>query len=172
MNLQSTDFELFDVPARFAQDPARLDTRWKELQRQLHPDKFVREGAAAQRVAAQWSARVNEAYGRLKDPLKRAAYLCELNGAPIEAESNTAMPPAFLMQQMAWREALDEAHHADAVAALKHEVHAARDDALKQLQTLLDERADYPAGAKQVRVLMFIDRFAGDIRRRSESLDP
>ena len=57
----------------------------------------------------QWAVRVNEAYQRLKDPLKRAAYLCERRGAPIDAESNTAMPRDFLMQQMAWREALDEA---------------------------------------------------------------
>ena len=57
----------------------------------------------------QWAVRVNEAYQRLKDPLKRAAYLCELDGAPIDAENNTAMPADFLMQQMEWREALDDA---------------------------------------------------------------
>ena len=71
---------------------AALDARWRALQSEVHPDKFAIEGASAQRVAMQWAVRVNEAYGRLKDPVKRAAYLCELNGAPIEAESNTAMP--------------------------------------------------------------------------------
>ncbi|WP_163768973.1 Fe-S protein assembly co-chaperone HscB, partial [Providencia stuartii] len=76
---------------------------------EVHPDRFASEGAAAQRVAMQWAMRVNEGYQRLKDPLKRAAYLCELRGAPVQAENNTAMPPAFLMQQMAWREALDDA---------------------------------------------------------------
>ena len=75
----------------------------------MHPDRFAAEGAAAQRVAMQWAVRVNEAYQRLKDPLKRAAYLCELHGAPIDAENNTAMPRDFLMQQMEWREALDDA---------------------------------------------------------------
>ena len=109
MNLQSDDFELFGVPRRFAQERAALDLRWKDLQREAHPDRFAAQGAAAQRVAMQWSVRINEAYQRLKDPLKRAAYLCELHGAPIRAEDNTAMPAAFLMQQMQWREALDEA---------------------------------------------------------------
>ena len=109
MNLASTDFELFDIAPRFALDAAALDTRWRALQTEVHPDRFAAEGAAAQRIAMQWAVRVNEAYKRLKNPLQRAAYLCELNGAPIEAENNTAMPGAFLMQQMAWRESLDDA---------------------------------------------------------------
>src|SRR5512133_2023618 len=109
MNLQSNDFELFGLAPQFAQDRATVDARWKDLQRQVHPDKFAAQGASAQRVALQWSVRINEAYQRLKDPLKRAAYLCELRGAPIEAENNTAMPAEFLMEQMEWREALEEA---------------------------------------------------------------
>ena len=95
MNLQSDDFELFGLVQRFVQDRAAIDTRWKELQREAHPDKFAAQGAAAQRVAMQWSVRINEAYQRLKDPMRRAAYLCELHGAPIRAEDNTAMPPPF-----------------------------------------------------------------------------
>lgn len=67
MNLNDTDFELFAVPAAFAQDRAAIDTRWKELQREAHPDRFAAQGAAAQRVAMQWSVRINEAYQRLKD---------------------------------------------------------------------------------------------------------
>src|SRR6478735_10700292 len=109
MNLNDTDFELFAVPATFAQDRAALDARWKELQREAHPDRFAAQGAAAQRVAMQWSVRINEAYQRLKDPLRRAALLCELRGAPIDAERNTAMPSEFLIEQMEWREALDDA---------------------------------------------------------------
>ena len=103
MNLQSTDFELFAIPMRFAQDRAKIDARWKELQREAHPDKFAAQGAAAQRVAMQWSVRINEAYQRLKTPLRSASYLCERNGVPINAENNTPMPVDFIMQQMAWR---------------------------------------------------------------------
>ena len=89
---------------RFAQDRAVLDARWKELQREAHPDKFAAQGAAAQRLAMQWSVRINEAYQRLKDPLQRASYLCELHDAHVNAENNTAMPTEFLLQQMQWRE--------------------------------------------------------------------
>ena len=129
MNLQSDDFELFGLPRQFAQDRSQIDARWKELQREAHPDRFAAQGAAAQRVAMQWSVRINEAYQRLKDPLKRATYLCELNGVSIGAEDNTAMPAAFLMQQMEWREALDDATGEDALDELDDMVQAARKQA-------------------------------------------
>ena len=109
MNLQSNDFELFDLPMAFALDRGALDARWKDLQREVHPDRHAAADAQTQRQAMQWSVRINEAYQRLKDPIKRAAYLCELRGAPIDAERNTAMPADFLQQQLVWREALDDA---------------------------------------------------------------
>ena len=170
MQLQSDDFELFGLPRRFAQERAQLDARWKDLQRQAHPDRFAAEGAAAQRVAMQWSARINEAYQRLRHPLKRAAYLCELHGAPIQAESNTAMPAHFLMQQMEWREALEDASTLQAVQALEGEVAGARQQALAACGQLLDEAQDYPGAAQQVRALMFIERFRDDIDARLDQL--
>ena len=170
MNLQSDDFELFGVPQRFAQDRAALDARWKELQREAHPDKFAAQGAAAQRVAMQWSVRINEAYQRLKDPMRRAAYLCELHGAPIQAEDNTAMPASFLMQQMEWRESLDDAQSAAELDALDDGVQQAQNQALALCGQLIDEQKDYAAAARQVRALMFIARFGDDIERRRDQL--
>ncbi|VTU25408.1 Fe-S protein assembly co-chaperone HscB [Variovorax sp. PBL-E5] len=168
MKLDDNDFELFAVPATFAQDRVALDARWKELQREAHPDRFAAQGAAAQRVAMQWSVRINEAYQRLKDPLRRASYLCELNGSPVNAEKNTAMPPDFLMQQMEWREALAEVKDASALDTLRTEVQAGRARALSSLDWLIDEKGDYPAASRQVRALMFIERFAEDVEAKSD----
>ena len=170
MNLQVDDFELFGLTPRFAQDRSAVDARWKELQRQAHPDKFAAQGAAAQRVAMQWSVRINEAYQRLKDPLRRAAYLCELHGAPIRAEDNTAMPAAFLMQQMEWREALEDATTAAQLDSLEDEVDEARRAALERCEQLIDRQQDYAGAASQVRALMFIARFGEDIERRRDQL--
>ena len=170
MNLQSNDFELFGVPVQFAQDRLALDARWKELQHQAHPDKFAAQGASAQRVAMQWSVRINEAYQRLKHPLKRATYLCELNGAPIHAETNTAMPPAFLMQQMEWREALDEAKtndDLDQIAALSR---LTMHEQLLKVEQLLDVDHNFTAAAQQVRGLMFTERFASEVDARMDQL--
>ncbi|MDO8249910.1 MAG: Fe-S protein assembly co-chaperone HscB [Rhodoferax sp.] len=171
MNLQSNDFELFGLTPQFAQDRVAIDARWKELQREAHPDKFAAQGAAAQRVAMQWSVRINEAYQRLKEPLQRAAYLCELNAVPVNAENNTAMPAAFLMQQMEWREALDEANSAADLDALGAQVLAARREALKKCGQLLDEQQDYKGAVQQVRGLMFIEKFANDVDARLDQMD-
>jgi molecular chaperone HscB len=170
MNLNDTDFQLFAVPATFAQDRTVLDARWKELQREAHPDRFAAQGAAAQRVAMQWSVRINEAYQRLKDPIRRASYICELNGAPLDAENNTAMPPDFLMQQMEWRETLDDVADIASLEKLNIEVEAGRTRALSSLDWLIDEKGDYPAAAKQVRALMFIERFAQDVEAKFDQL--
>ena len=173
LTLQATDFALFGLPERFAIDLAQLDAKWKQLQGAAHPDRFATETAAAQRVAMQWAIRINEAYRRLKDPLARAAYLCALHGADIEAESNTAMPAAFLMQQMEWRDALSEASSLQAVDALSDEVMASRKATLKSLQAQIDGAADvdWRAAAGTVRGLMFVDKFIRDIDRRVDALE-
>ena len=172
LSIQATDFALFGLPERFALDLAALDAKWKQLQGAAHPDRFATETAAAQRVAMQWAVRINEAYRRLKSPLARAAYLCALHGVDLEAESNTAMPPAFLMQQMEWRDALSEAGTLDAVQTLADEVSASRNATLKALQTQIDAGAavDWRAVAGTVRGLMFVDKFMSDIDKRVDAL--
>ena len=172
MKLDDDDFTLFGLREQFAVDGAQLDRRWRELQTEVHPDRFAAQGAAAQRIAMQWSVRVNEAYRRLKDPLQRAAYLCERRGAPIDAHRNTAMPREFLLQQMAWREALDEAGDAPALQALADDVGRHEQRLLQQLGELLDTRGDAVGAAQQVRALMFVARFRDDLEQRLEALEP
>lgn len=170
MNLQSNDFELFGVPVHFAQDRQAIDTRWKDLQREAHPDKFAAHGAAAQRIAMQWSVRINEAYQRLKDPLKRATYLCELHGAPIRAETNTAMPADFLMQQMEWREMLEAADNPQAIEDIAFTVNQNGREQLSKLEQLIDVQKDFVAASGQVRRLMFTERFASEVDARMDQL--
>jgi molecular chaperone HscB len=170
LNLDDNDFALFGLPERFAIDRTDLDSRWRELQGSVHPDRFAADGAAALRVAMQWSVRINEAYRRLREPLSRATYLCELRGASIDAHQNTAMPSDFLTQQMAWREALDDAPDDAALAALDDEVRAAENLLLVQLAHLLDEQPDAARAAECARALMFIQRFHADLGERIDTL--
>jgi molecular chaperone HscB len=164
------------LPTAFELDRSQIDLQWKSLQREAHPDRFASEGAAAQRIAMQWSVRINEAYNRLKDPLKRAAYLCELNGAAVNAENNTNMPSAFLMQQMEWREALDDckalkANDAkdEALEKLLNEVDGSHAQALKQIAKLIDVEHNFPAAVGQVRALMFIEKFAQEVQHQLDA---
>ena len=171
MNLQSDDFALFGLTQSFAQDRAAIDSRWKALQREAHPDKFALQDGTAQRVAMQWSVRINEAYQRLKDPLKRAAYLCELAGFPINAHSNTAMPATFLMQQMEWRESLEDASTIQDLTALQGEVNAAKDALLHECARMIDADHDFAGAVEQVRALMFLDKFGLDLDRHFEKFE-
>ena len=171
MNLQSDDFTLFGLEQRFGQDRAAIDARWKDLQRQAHPDKFADQGAAAQRVAMQWSVRINEAYQRLKDPLKRAAYLCELHGAPVNAENNTAMPATFLMQQMQWREELDDATSTQALEQISLQVQQAKREMLQKIECLMDDSQAFAEAVGQVRALMFVERFEDDVNKRLDQIE-
>lgn len=171
MKLSDDDFTLFGLPQTQALDRPLLDARRRELQARVHPDRFASDDAAAQRLAMQWAVRVNEAYQRLKDPLSRAAYLCELRGVPVQAERNTAMPAAFLRQQMQWREALEEAATAADVAALDEQVERDEADMQRALAALLDTQQNTAAAAAQVRALMFVARFRQDIERRLDTMD-
>ncbi len=171
MKLDDDDFTLFGVPPQFGLDGGALDARWRELQSEVHPDRFAAQGNAAQRVAMQWAVRVNEAYRRLKDPLARAAYLCELRGVAIDAECNTAMPTAFLMQQMQWREELDEADSEVAIQAIDDKVASREREILADVALRLDTNADNSGAAALVRALMFVKRFRQDIAKRLDALD-
>ena len=174
MKLEDDDFVLFDLPRAFALDRAELDARWRALQSQVHPDRFVAEGTAAQRVAAQWAMRVNEAYRRQRDPVSRAAYLCAWRGVPVQGEGSAAMPAGFLIQQMEWREQLDEADGAAALRALDEEASATQVEALERLARELDgpgAPGTTAAAAATVRALMFVRRFREDLARRLEPFD-
>ena len=166
-------FALFHLPQQFAIDTAALDAAYREVQNQVHPDKFVSAADAEKRVAMQWATRANEAYQTLKSPFKRVVYLCELNGVDLQVESNTAMPTAFLMQQMTWRESLGDVRDTRDLGALEKldaTLRAARKTELDAIASLLDNGRFEDAG-QGVRQLMFLEKFGEEIARAFEILE-
>ncbi|MBC7574004.1 MAG: Fe-S protein assembly co-chaperone HscB [Herminiimonas sp.] len=166
-------YQLFHLPQQFGIDAAALDQAYRDVQGQVHPDKFVNGSDAEKRVAMQWATRANEAYQTLRNPLKRAAYLCELNGIDLQIESNTAMPVTFLMQQMEWREALDDVRAERNLGALERldgEVRQAWKEQVDRIGELLDG-SDFPDAAQAVRELMFVDKFRAEIADYYEVLE-
>ena len=165
-------FELLGLPLRYAVDSQRLESGYRELQSQVHPDRFASATEAERRVAMQWATRANEALRTLKDPIERARYLLQLKGYDTEEESNTAMPPDFLMQQMEWREAVADARAASDAKALERlgvEIAHARADMLRRLERALDAEANFVAGCSLVRKLRFLDKLEEEIE---EALEP
>jgi len=159
-------FELFGLAPAYALDTEALERAWREVQARVHPDRYAHAGAAERRASLAWSARANEAYRLLKDPVERARYLLELNGVDPQFETCTAMPEAFLQRQMELREALAEARAArDAarLAQLEQEVAAAMQALEADIARRMDAERDYAGAAGLVRELQFLRRLADEI---------
>src|SRR3979409_84565 len=116
--LTSNHFELFGLEPVFALNAESLDSAYREIQSQVHPDRFAHAGDAERRASLQWTTRVNEAYRSLKTPVQRASQILALHGVDVAFETNTAMPAAFLTQQMELREALENATRAKDLKSL------------------------------------------------------
>ena len=173
MNLSENHFEIFGIPASFDVDLAALEERYRELQREVHPDRFAGASQAEQRVSMQLSTRVNEAYQTLKSPLERAGYLLQLQGVDPGFETNTAMPAAFLAGQMERREALEAAAAAsdwERLIALSTELRTEEDALLKSVERQLDDR-DWGAAANTLRQLKFLEKFGEEIGAAEERMD-
>lgn len=174
MDFNADHFTLFEQPRTFRQDASRLDKRYREIQAQVHPDKFAQAGDAERRISLQWATRVNEAYQTLKKPLLRAQYLLSLAGHEVGPGSNTAMSSEFLMEQMEWREAVSEARIAgdqDELEDLRRRVKHRMDKRYAELASFLDDQADYVQAADRVRRLMFLDKLLFEIDDAIASLD-
>jgi molecular chaperone HscB len=174
MDFNADHFALFEQPRTFRQDASRLDKRYREIQSQVHPDKFAHAGDTERRISLQWATRVNEAYQTLKKPLSRAQYLLSLAGHDVGSGNNTAMSSEFLMEQMEWREAVSEARamgDQDELEDLHRRVKHRMDKRFAELATLLDDRTDYAQAADRVRRLMFLEKLLFDIDEAIASLD-
>jgi molecular chaperone HscB len=174
LDIHQNHFELFDLPTSFAIDRAQLDQSYRKLQSEVHPDRFAAASSSERLRSMQWATHANEAYQTLKSPVARARYLLHLHGIDTQEETNTAMPAEFLMQQMEWREAIDEARAALDIAALEKlllELDREAGAQESELHIALDERHDYPHAAGIVRKLRFLDKVRDEIQQALLALE-
>lgn len=164
IDFRQNHYELFGLQPRFKLDLSELEQAYRSLQSRVHPDKFVHAGDAERRASMQSATQVNEAYRTLKNPLARARYLLALHHIDVKSETNTAMTPEFLQEQMQWREAVEEAAARPAeLAALAARLGREMQDHYAQLERQLDGERDYPRAADAVRKLMFLERLREEI---------
>jgi molecular chaperone HscB len=159
-------FELFQLSQRYALDSDTLDRRYLELQTRVHPDRAAHLSDAEKRLYLQWATLTNEAYRTLKRPLDRARYLLRLHGVNTREEDNTAMPAEFLLEQIEWREELQQAitlRSQQILDRLELRVRQETERLLETLTTLLDVEGQLLAAADVVRQLAFLEKLQRDI---------
>ena len=174
MDLTADFFSLFELPRAFRLNLSELDSRFRDVQAQVHPDRFAHATEAERRLSMQWATHANEAYQTLKKPLERAKYLLHLAGHDIQAENNTAMPADFLMEQMEWREAVMEARGGHDHHELEHLYLRLQNDIRSrydELGELLDDRQDAAEATDRVRRLMFLEKLLYEIDDALASLE-
>jgi molecular chaperone HscB len=167
-------FELFGLQPAFALDTEALERAYREIQSQVHPDRFAHAGDAERRASLQWTTRVNEAYRVLKSPVQRASHLLSLHGVDVAFETNTAMPSQFLMQQMELRETLEDAvatKNVPALASLQSKLEDDKAALEREIGAAIDVEKDYPRAAGLVRELQFLEKLEAEIDAAYETLD-
>lgn len=172
--MHRTYFELFGLPTAFNIDLARLEQAYRQLQTEVHPDRFAAAADAERRKSLQWATHANEAYQTLRNPLNRARYLLRIKGIDTQEESNTAMPADFLMRQMEWREAIEEAQSAadlPSLEVLSRELRQEARNMQQELSELLDATGDYATASETVRKLRFLDKVQAEIDQAIEALE-
>jgi len=154
-------FRFFGLEQQFNIDLSALDQAYLAIQKEVHPDRHARGSDTEQRLAMQMATLANTALQTLKNPIQRGLYLCQLHGVDPRLETNTAMPAAFLMKQMEWRESLeDQDEDLGALEALAKEVDQSKRDTLAEITQAIDAAKNYERAAELLRGLLFIHKFA------------
>lgn len=167
-------FAFFGISTAFNIDFNSLETRFRAIQSAMHPDRFVNATKTEQLKAMQKATFANEAYQTLKHPAKRAQYMLQQHGIDAIAETNTAMPMDFLMQQMQWRETIDDAKQAKDLDALEEQAQLLQDE-IKTIELSLirafDHDNDLNVATDLTRKLIFIDKVRADIHHIIEQIE-
>ena len=166
-------FALFDLPVAFQVDSALLNERYLTLQKSLHPDNFSAASAQEQRLAKQKSAEINDALRILKDPITRADSIIAINTGETEnPEEKSNNDIDFLMQQMEWRETLENIENrkdTDELSAFTKEIDQIRHAILSELSTALTEQ-QWDIARAITDKLRFIKKLQAEIERVEETL--
>jgi len=166
-------FALFDLQPSFRLDLDQLAVRYRELARAVHPDRFADASEREQRLALEQSASLNQAYSTLKSAPQRARYLLTLRGPELPLEV-TVQDPEFLMQQMQWREELEDLQDSadlDGVSAFKRRLKVAQTALNEQFADCWEVPAQREQAERLMRRMQFLDKLSHEVRQLEERLD-
>lgn len=165
-------FTLFGLPVGYTINSELLATRYLELQRQFHPDKYASRPQAEQLLAVSQSATINQAWQTLRHPLLRAEYILSLNGFLLANEQHTLRDTAFLMEQLDLREELDNIERAkegDRLESFAAKVAVMIKTRSVEMIAQLDNQ-NWTQAADNVRKLRFLDKLRSQIEQLEDKL--
>lgn len=171
--MMTNPFALFDLPIAFDVDQTSLSSRYLALQKSLHPDNFAGSSPQEQRLAMQKSAEINDALQILKDPIARTDCIIALNtGVVRNLEEKTNRDMTFLMQQLEWRERLEQIENErdiDELTAFTRQIGQQEREILTEISTALSARNWQQAQILNDR-LRFIKKLTAEIERIEDKL--
>lgn len=164
--MNSHYFELFGFPVEHALDRGALESRYLELAKEFHPDRYAGGTLAEQRASMEQSSQLNEGYRILRDPTRRAEYIVKLAGIDLDSSDSETGAPAmdqrFLIEMIERREALG-------AARLKGE--AAAEEQRQRVEAEADEVFERAVHKLQVREVLAAARLLVERRYLQRLLD-
>jgi molecular chaperone HscB len=165
-------FELYNLPEQFELDLVKLKQHYQTLQKLTHPDRFASASEQQKRMYLTKNSQVNDAYSVLKSPISRGEHLLELRGLELANEQDTVGDVEFLMEQMEWREALDDADSVEALEKLLADNQQVLEQQEKTIAVLLlnNNEQDNHTAAQELRKMKFMIKLASEIDSKLDRL--
>ena len=163
---QADHFARLGVNICFDVDVNYLDTRYFDLQRQLHPDRFATKTPKERALSQQQATSLNEAYEILKDPLRRADYLVHLMGQDVLPEGcDMINDPVVLMEAMELRERLADTESVEEVIEIADETRRDIDACVIELKSAFVDR-DLETACRLTTRLKYLTKLSNETRTR------
>ena len=176
-SLATNYFELFGITPRFKIDMQKLESTFRRLQSEMHPDRYSKHTETEKRLALQHSAKLNDGYRALRSPTSRAKCLIDLATSSPEAttqQTASTLSNSFLMAQMEWREAIEEArtsNNASVLDALSRRLRHKISQQETALTEALDEKKDMKNALQYVNELSFYEKLCEEINNALDKMD-
>ena len=175
-------FAVLRLPRKFEVDLGAAEAAYKDLSRQLHPDRFAKADPRARKAALARTVELNDAWRTVKDPLRRAEYLLELAGyalaggeksAAMSKTRNVSAPPTFLLEILELRDELAAAQRAgDAVkvAFMTEDMRGRATAEMKTIGTSIDRNTPegFDEAARALMSLRYYQRFLDEVQAHEE----
>ena len=160
-------FEIFNLSAKYNLNLTQLEEGYKAILKSIHPDRFINASDNEKNLAMIKSTQVNDAYQTLKNPIRRAQYILDLN----QIIPDKGLGNDFLMQQMEYEETLEDLNDKNGLDAFKLEIDAKLSSELNCIENNIDHKSDLIEASHHLLKATFLAKLAEKIKLKSLHLE-